>query len=118
MCMRWAATLGKARGCIASPRSYSPTARRCSTGWAAIDLGCGTRGILDLLAERVAPAGREAGLDADPAHPAMARQFTAQRGLGGVKILAADARRRAVRALRCSPSDKTTDPNRPKPLSG
>jgi ubiquinone/menaquinone biosynthesis C-methylase UbiE len=62
-------------------------------GQAAIDLGCGPRGILDLLAERVAPGGRVAGLDADPAHVAMARQFCAQHGLGGAQIVAADARR-------------------------
>ena len=62
-------------------------------GQAAIDLGCGPRGILDLLAERVGPGGRVTGLDADPAHVAMARQFCIQQGLGGVQIAAADARR-------------------------
>jgi len=41
-------------------------------GQAAIDLGCGPRGIVDLLAERAAPGGRVAGLDADPAHAAIA----------------------------------------------
>jgi len=46
-------------------------------GQAAIDLGCGPRGILDLLAERAAPGGRVAGLDADPAHAAMAAAFAA-----------------------------------------
>jgi ubiquinone/menaquinone biosynthesis C-methylase UbiE len=61
-------------------------------GQHAIDLGCGPRGILDLLAERVAPGGRVTGLDADPNHVAMARQFTAQRGLASVQIVAADAR--------------------------
>jgi SAM-dependent methyltransferase len=61
-------------------------------GQAAIDLGCGPRGILDLLAGRVSPGGRVVGLDADPAHVAMARQFTAQHKLGGVTIVAADAR--------------------------
>jgi ubiquinone/menaquinone biosynthesis C-methylase UbiE len=61
-------------------------------GQYAIDLGCGPRGILDLLAERVAPGGRVAGLDADPVHVAMARQFAAQRGLGNLEIVAADAR--------------------------
>jgi ubiquinone/menaquinone biosynthesis C-methylase UbiE len=61
-------------------------------GQDAIDLGCGPRGILDLLAERVAPGGRVTGLDADPAHVAMARQFTAERGLASVQIVAADAR--------------------------
>jgi ubiquinone/menaquinone biosynthesis C-methylase UbiE len=62
-------------------------------GQAVIDLGCGPRGILDLLAERVAPAGRVVGLDADPAHAAMAAEFAAGRGLGGVQIMTADARR-------------------------
>jgi ubiquinone/menaquinone biosynthesis C-methylase UbiE len=62
-------------------------------GQAVIDLGCGPRGILDLLAERVAPAGRVVGLDADPAHTAMATEFAAGQGLTGVQIMTADARR-------------------------
>src|SRR5690242_18851016 len=37
----------------------------------AIDVGCGPRGIIDLLAERVSPGGRVVGLDGDPAHVAM-----------------------------------------------
>jgi ubiquinone/menaquinone biosynthesis C-methylase UbiE len=61
-------------------------------GHSAIDLGCGPRGILDMLAERVAPAGRVVGLDADPAHAAMAAEFAAARGLSGVQIITADAR--------------------------
>jgi SAM-dependent methyltransferase len=61
-------------------------------GQSAIDLGCGPRGIVDLLAERVAPAGRVIGLDADPAHAAMAAEFAARRGLSGVEILTGDAR--------------------------
>ena len=61
-------------------------------GQDAIDLGCGPRGILDLLAERVTPGGRVTGLDADPGHVAMARKFAAQRGLGSVQIVAGDAR--------------------------
>jgi SAM-dependent methyltransferase len=61
-------------------------------GQAAIDLGCGPRGILDLLAERVAPGGRVVGLDSDPAHAAMAAEFAAARGLDGVQIITADAR--------------------------
>jgi ubiquinone/menaquinone biosynthesis C-methylase UbiE len=67
-------------------------------GQAVIDLGCGPRGILDLLAERVAPAGRVVGLDADPAHTAMAAEFAAARGLGGVEIMTADARRTGLAA--------------------
>jgi ubiquinone/menaquinone biosynthesis C-methylase UbiE len=61
-------------------------------GQSAIDLGCGPRGILDMLAGRVAPAGRVVGLDADPAHTAMAAEFAAARGLSGVEIMTGDAR--------------------------
>jgi ubiquinone/menaquinone biosynthesis C-methylase UbiE len=62
------------------------------SGQSAIDLGCGPRGILDMLAGRVAPAGRVVGLDADPAHTAMAAEFAAARGLSGVEIITGDAR--------------------------
>ncbi len=61
-------------------------------GQSAIDLGCGPRGIIDLLAERVAPGGRVTGLDADPAHTAMAAEFAAARGLSGVETRTGDAR--------------------------
>lgn len=62
-------------------------------GQCVIDLGCGPRGVLDMLAERVSPAGRVVGLDADPAHAAMAAEFSARQGLTGVEIMTADARR-------------------------
>src|SRR5215469_15436016 len=61
-------------------------------GQSVIDLGCGPRGILDLLAERVSPGGRVVGVDADTAHIAMAAEFAAARGLNGVEVMAADAR--------------------------
>jgi ubiquinone/menaquinone biosynthesis C-methylase UbiE len=61
-------------------------------GQRAIDLGCGPSGILELLSERVSPGGRVVGLDADPAHAAMARQFATERQLPGVEIVTADAR--------------------------
>jgi ubiquinone/menaquinone biosynthesis C-methylase UbiE len=61
-------------------------------GQSAIDVGCGPSGILELLSERVSPGGRVVGLDADPAHAAMARQFAAERQLPGVEIMMADAR--------------------------
>jgi ubiquinone/menaquinone biosynthesis C-methylase UbiE len=61
-------------------------------GQSAIDLGCGPSGIIDLLAERVTPGGRVVGLDADPVHAAMAREFAAKRGLGSVEVIEADAR--------------------------
>jgi SAM-dependent methyltransferase len=62
-------------------------------GHSVIDLGCGPRGILDMLAQRVAPAGRVVGLDADPAHTAMAAKFAAGHGLSDVEIMTADAGR-------------------------
>src|SRR5687768_8957968 len=34
-------------------------------GWRCLDLGCGPRGITDLLADRVGANGRVVGLDAD-----------------------------------------------------
>jgi SAM-dependent methyltransferase len=61
-------------------------------GQSALDLGCGPRGVLDLLAARVGPNGRVVGVDADPAHVAMATQFAAGRGFGNVEVLMADAR--------------------------
>ena len=61
-------------------------------GQSAVDLGCGPRGVLDLLAARVGPDGRVVGVDADPAHVAMATEFAAGRGLGNVEVLTADAR--------------------------
>jgi len=51
---RWAAARATAPGCSVKLRNWPPTARRCWTGvglrpgQAAIDLGCGPRGILDL----------------------------------------------------------------------
>jgi ubiquinone/menaquinone biosynthesis C-methylase UbiE len=62
------------------------------SGQTAIDLGCGPRGILDLLAETVGPDGRVVGLDADPAHVAAARQYTFSHELANVEVLAGDAR--------------------------
>src|SRR5579859_2603933 len=64
---------------------------RLRPGQSAIDLGCGPRGVLDLLAERVSPGGRVVGLDADPLHTAMAAEFAAERRLGGVELMTADA---------------------------
>jgi SAM-dependent methyltransferase len=62
-------------------------------GESAIDLGCGPSGIIHLLSERVSPGGRVVGLDADPVHVTMARQFADDHGLRDVEIVAADARR-------------------------
>jgi len=62
-------------------------------GQSAIDVGCGPSGILDLLAAAVGPGGRVTGLDADPAHAALAARYARDRGLANVEVLTADARR-------------------------
>jgi len=62
------------------------------SGQTALDLGCGPRGILDLLAEAVGPGGRVVGLDADPAHVAAGRQYAVSHGFANVEVLAGDAR--------------------------
>jgi ubiquinone/menaquinone biosynthesis C-methylase UbiE len=61
-------------------------------GESAIDVGCGPRGIIELLSERVSPTGRVVGLDGDPAHVAMASALVASRALNNVEIVCADAR--------------------------
>ena len=65
---------------------------RLGPGDSAIDLGCGPRGVLDLLYRRVSPGGRVVGLDSDPAHVEMAAEFVSKGGLDGVDVVAADAR--------------------------
>ena len=61
-------------------------------GQTALDLGCGPRGILDLLADALGQGGRVVGLDADPAQVAAARQYAFSRGFADVEVLAGDAR--------------------------
>jgi ubiquinone/menaquinone biosynthesis C-methylase UbiE len=61
-------------------------------GQAAIDVGCGPSGILDLLAERTSPGGRVVGLDIDPANVAMAGELVRERQLAGVEVIEADAK--------------------------
>jgi ubiquinone/menaquinone biosynthesis C-methylase UbiE len=62
-------------------------------GQSAIDLGCGPSGILDLLSAAVSPSGHVVGLDADPAHTALASQYVGALGLANVEVATADARR-------------------------
>jgi ubiquinone/menaquinone biosynthesis C-methylase UbiE len=63
-----------------------------AAGQVAVDLGCGPRGILELLSDRVGPSGRVVGVDADPRHVAMAADMVATRKLGNVEVLLGDAR--------------------------
>jgi ubiquinone/menaquinone biosynthesis C-methylase UbiE len=46
-------------------------------GWRCLDIGCGPRGITDLLSERVGPQGRVVGLDMDEQFLAHARAHAA-----------------------------------------
>lgn len=62
-------------------------------GQSAVDLGCGPSGILDLLSAAVSPGGHVVGLDADPAHTALAIQYVGELGLANVEVATADARR-------------------------
>lgn len=69
-------------------------------GQSAIDIGCGPSGILDLLSAAVFPGGRVVGLDANPAHTAMAVRYAAERGMDNVEVVTADARRTGLAAGR------------------
>ncbi len=60
-------------------------------GQQAIDVGCGPRGALELLVERVGPTGRVVGLDSDPALVELAAGLAADRGWGNVALVCADA---------------------------
>jgi SAM-dependent methyltransferase len=62
------------------------------SGQHAIDVGCGPRGILELLVEHVGPGGRIVGLDSDPALVELATRFAAERGWDNVELICADAR--------------------------
>jgi ubiquinone/menaquinone biosynthesis C-methylase UbiE len=66
---------------------------RLGAGGSAIDLGCGPRGILDLLAARVGPAGRVVGLDFDAASIALAQAYAREHGLSNVQVMKGDARK-------------------------
>jgi SAM-dependent methyltransferase len=61
-------------------------------GMRAIDLGCGPRGIVDLLAEAVGPTGAVVGLERREQAVASARRFVADRGLANVRIVEGDAK--------------------------
>ena len=58
-------------------------------GWACLDIGCGPRGITDILARRVGASGRVVGLDMDAQFLEVARKEAA----GHVEFLLGDAYR-------------------------
>jgi SAM-dependent methyltransferase len=60
-------------------------------GAAALDLGCGPLGILDVLAARVGPSGTVVGVEREPRCLTMAARQLRARGLPQVQLVAADA---------------------------
>jgi ubiquinone/menaquinone biosynthesis C-methylase UbiE len=61
-------------------------------GSQAVDLGCGPRGILDLLAERVGKSGTVVGVEQNESTLNLARQFIAERELRNVELQQGDAK--------------------------
>jgi ubiquinone/menaquinone biosynthesis C-methylase UbiE len=60
------------------------------SGWRVIDVGCGPRGVLDLMAARVGPSGRVVGLEQNAEHAALAQTFATEQGLEAVTIVKGD----------------------------
>jgi ubiquinone/menaquinone biosynthesis C-methylase UbiE len=73
-----------------------------SPGSRAIDLGCGTQGVLDLLSDRVGPTGRVIGVERDRQSVAIAKRFVADQALQNVEVIQRDA---AVTGLQAASFD-------------
>ena len=65
-------------------------------GWRVLDIGCGPRGVLDLMAARVGPSGAVFGLEQNAEHAALARAFALEQGLDRVTIVERDVRSNAL----------------------
>jgi SAM-dependent methyltransferase len=65
-------------------------------GARVIEFGCGPRGCLDLLAERVGPQGTVVGLERSAEAVRLARQFVADLHLDNVEVLEGDAHATAL----------------------
>ena len=61
-------------------------------GARVVEIGCGPHGCLDLLSERVGPAGCVVGVERNAEAVALARTLTSQRNFGNVDVLEGDAR--------------------------
>lgn len=59
-------------------------------GHRAVDMGCGPRGVLDLLARRVGRAGKVIGMDQSPAMVEQARAFILESGHSNVEVVVGD----------------------------
>jgi len=60
-------------------------------GSRAIDLGCGPRGVLDVLSERVGPTGHVIGIERNRESVVLAKRFVADRELINVAVIQGDA---------------------------
>ncbi len=63
-----------------------------AAGWRVVEIGCGPRGCLGLLAARVGASGRVVGVERSTDGVARARGFVADAGLGNVEVREGDAR--------------------------
>jgi SAM-dependent methyltransferase len=61
-------------------------------GQRVVEIGCGPQGCLDLLAERVGPAGTVVGVERSEESVRCARQFAAGRDLANVEVIHGDGR--------------------------
>jgi ubiquinone/menaquinone biosynthesis C-methylase UbiE len=81
---------------VAQAESFEAPARwlldqiQIRPGWRTIDVGCGPRGILHLLSERVGSKGIVVGLERELRFAHMAQEQIARRHLGNVTVLQAD----------------------------
>jgi ubiquinone/menaquinone biosynthesis C-methylase UbiE len=57
-----------------------------------VEVGCGPRGTLDLLSERVGPSGTVTGVERSEGAVRLARQFVAERNLANVEVIHGDGR--------------------------
>jgi ubiquinone/menaquinone biosynthesis C-methylase UbiE len=63
-----------------------------SSGWRVVEVGCGPRGCLDLLAEQVGATGNVVGVERSEDAVTLAQRFIADHQLTNVQVLNADAR--------------------------
>ena len=61
-------------------------------GWRVVEIGCGPRGCLGLLSQRVGAAGRVVGVELSQEQVERAQRFVADNRLTNVEVLHADAR--------------------------
>jgi len=61
-------------------------------GWRVVEIGCGPRGCLGLLSQRVGATGRVVGVELSQEQAGRAQRFVADNHLTNVEVLHADAR--------------------------